>query len=254
MSWKRGDLPGALSRLKVRFAVTLLVMVGTWLIAGGTSGPLWAAGGLGLAAWLFVGSLTEWAERVRLFRAPFAETLERIVRLPRSAYGMMVAHAGVAVVIAGVTGSAAWTVEKIQVMHPGDVVTVAGYALRLEGTEDNIPGPNYTVLRAHFSVTKQGRPVTDLYPEKRMYRQPPRPTTNAAIHTNFLGDLYAVVGDADGTGGFVTRLYFNPLVPWIFIGAVIMVIGGLVSLTDRRYRVGAPLRTAARAAAAKGRA
>jgi cytochrome c-type biogenesis protein CcmF len=158
----------------------------------------------------------------------------------------------VAIVIAGITGSAAWTVEKIQVMHSGDVVTVAGYDLRLEGTQDNIPGPNYVALRAHFSVTKNGHPVTDLYPEKRMFRQPPRPTTDAAIHTNFFGDLYAVVGDADGTGGFVTRLYFNPLVPWIFIGAVIMVIGGLVSLTDRRYRVGAPRRTAP--AAAKGRA
>jgi cytochrome c-type biogenesis protein CcmF len=253
LSWKRGDVAGALGRLKVGFVVTVLVMVGTWLIEGGSSGPLWAAGGLGLAAWLFTGVLVDWAERVRLFRAPWSESVDRMMRLPRSAYGMAVAHAGVAIVIAGITGSAAWTVEKIQVMHVGDVVAIAGYDLRLDGVEDGIAGPNYVITRAHFSASKAGRAVTDLYPEKRMYRQPPRPTTNAAIHTNFLGDLYAVVGDADGTGGYVTRLYFNPLVPWIFIGAVIMVIGGLVSLTDRRYRVGAPLRTA-RAVAAKGRA
>lgn len=253
MSWKRGDLPGALGRLKVAGVLTVLVIVATWLIAGGSAGPLWAAGGLGLAAWLFFSSLTEWADRVRLFRAPLSDTLERIVRLPRSAYGMLIAHASLAIVIAGITGSSAWTVEKIQVMHQDDVVSVHGYDLRLAGFQDNIPGPNYTALRAHFVVTRHGSPVTDLYPEKRMYRQPPRPTTDAAIHTNFLGDLYAVVGDADGTGGFVTRIYFNPLVPWIFIGAVIMVIGGLVSLTDRRYRVGAPLRTA-RSSEAKGRA
>lgn len=254
LSWKRGDLAGALSRLKVAFAATLLVMVGTWLFTGGSAGPLWAAGGLALATWLFVGTVTEWADRVRLFRAPLAESIERILRLPRSAYGMAVAHAGVAIVIAGITGSAAWTVEKIQVMHVGDVVSIAGYDLRLEGIEDGIAGPNYTALRAHFSASKAGGAVTDLYPEKRMYRQPPRPTTGAAIHTNFFGDLYAVVGDADGAGGYVTRLYFNPLVPWIFLGGVIMVIGGLVSLTDRRYRVGAPLRTARAAAAAKGQA
>ncbi|HXP97100.1 MAG TPA: heme lyase CcmF/NrfE family subunit [Telmatospirillum sp.] len=253
MSWKRGDLAGALGRLKAAFGLTLLVLIGTWLVAGGSAGPLWAAGGLALAAWLFCGALTEWAERVRLFRGPLSETVERMIRLPRSAYGMTVAHAGVAIVIAGITGSAAWTVEKIQVMHVGDVASVAGYDLRLEGVEDGIPGPNYMILRAHFVASKAGHLVTDLYPEKRMYRQPPRPTTDAAIHTNLLGDLYAVVGDADGTGGYVTRLYFNPLVPWIFIGSVTMVIGGLVSLTDRRYRVGAPLRTARAAAAAKGR-
>ncbi|MDR3440209.1 heme lyase CcmF/NrfE family subunit [Telmatospirillum sp.] len=252
LSWKRGDLAGVFGRLKLGIVATVVVVVATWLLKGGDAGPLWAAFGLGLATWLFVGAVMEWADRVRLFRVPFSETLERLVRLPRSAYGMTLAHAGVAVVIAGITGSAAWTVEKIQVMHPGDVVTVSGYDLRLDGTEDGIVGPNYMALRAHFSVTRDGKPVTDLYPEKRMYRQPPRPTTDAAIHTNFIGDLYAVIGDADGTGGYVTRLYFNPLVPWIFIGAVIMVIGGLVSLTDRRYRVGAPLRTA-RASVAKGR-
>ncbi|MTJ79589.1 MAG: heme lyase CcmF/NrfE family subunit [Telmatospirillum sp.] len=254
LSWKRGDFAGALGRLKFAFAATVAVAAGTWIAPGGGSGPLWAGRGLGLAAWLAAGTLVEWAERVRLFRAPFSETADRILRLPRSAYGMTVAHIGVAVVIAGITGSSAWTQEKIQVMHPGDVVSLHGYDLRLEGTEDNLQGPNYSILRAHFSVTSGGRPVADLYPEKRMYRQPPRPTTDAAIRTNLLGDLYAVIGDPDGTGGFVTRLYFNPLVPWIFIGAIIMVVGGLVSLTDRRYRVGAPLRTARAMAAQKGRA
>jgi cytochrome c-type biogenesis protein CcmF len=251
LSWKRGDVPGALGRLKLAFVATLVVGVGTWLIAGGSSGPLWAAGSLALAAWLFVGSLLEWSDRVRLFRAPIGESLERIRRLPRSAYGMTLAHVGVAVVIAGVTGSCAWTVEKIQVMHPGDTVTVHGYQLTLDGTEANIRGPNYTALRATFTVTRNGAMVTRLQPEKRMFEQPPRPTTDAAIHTNFFGDLYAVIGDPDGSGGFVTRLYFNPMVPWIFLGAIVMVIGGLVSLTDRRYRVGAPLRRPRPAAAAR---
>jgi cytochrome c-type biogenesis protein CcmF len=251
LSWKRGDLPGVVGRMKAAFAGTALVIVAIWFLGGGDSGPVWAAFSLGLAAWLFLGCLVELAERVRLFRAPWAETADRLLRLPRSAYGMTLAHMGVAVVIAGITGSGAWTQEKIQVMHIGDTVSVAGYDIRLAGIEDGIPGPNYEALRAHFVATRKGQPVADLYPEKRMYRQPPRPTTDAAIHTNFIGDVYVVIGDPAGPDAYVTRLYFNPLVPWIFIGAVIMVIGGLVSLTDRRYRIGAPVRTAR--AVARGR-
>ncbi len=253
LQWKRGDLAGALSRLKVAFAATVAVAVATWLLAGGAAGPLWAAGGLGLAAWLFVGTLIEWAERVRLGRCSFGEFLQRCRHLPRSAYGMTITHAGLALVIVGITGSTAWKTEHIQVMHPGQTVDVAGYQVTLDGTQDNIPGPNYTALRATFTARKDGKLIAVMNPEKRQYTMPPRPTTDAAIHTNLIGDLYVVIGDPDGAGGFVTRLYYNPLVPWIFLGTVIMVGGGLVSLTDRRYRVGAPLRTA-RAVAAAARA
>jgi cytochrome c-type biogenesis protein CcmF len=252
--WKRGDLPGALGRLKLAFVATVAAAVVTWLLAGGAATPLWAAGGIGLAAWLFCSTVIEWTERVRLGRVPLGETLQRAIQLPRSSYGMSLTHAGLAVVIVGITGSTAWKTEHIQVMHPGETVNVAGYEITLQGTEDNIPGPNYTALRATFVAKKDGNLVAVMKPEKRMYTQPPRPTTDAAIHTNFLGDLYTVVGDPDGTGGFVTRLYYNPLVPWIFIGSVIMVMGGVVSLTDRRYRVGAPLRTARRLAASAARA
>ncbi|HIJ37257.1 MAG TPA: heme lyase CcmF/NrfE family subunit [Rhodospirillaceae bacterium] len=253
LQWKRGDLAGALGRLKLAFIAALLVAVGTWLVAGGSSGPLWAAGGLAIAAWLFVGTLVELAARIRLGRGPLGDALERLGQLPRSAWGMTITHASLAMVIVGITGSTAWKSEHIQVMRPGETVNVAGYEVTLQGTEDNIRGPNYSALRATFIARKGGDLVAVMKPEKRMYTQPPRPTTDAAIHTNLLGDLYVVIGDPDGSGGFVTRLYYNPLVPWIFMGAVFMVIGGLVSLTDRRYRVGAPLRTArAAAAAARG--
>lgn len=242
LSWKRGDLAGALSRLKVAFAAVVLAAVITWLVTGGSSGPLWAAGGIALAAWLIVGTLVEWAERVKFLRAPWSETLRRAIHLPRAAYGMTITHAGLAVTIMGITGSSAWQTEKIQVMHLGETVKVAAYELTLKSVEDNIPGPNYTATRATFVATKGGDFVAELKPEKRLFIMPPRPTTDAAIHTNFLGDLYAVVGESDGKGGWVTRLYYNPLVPWIFIGSVIMVAGGMVSLTDRRHRIGAPIK------------
>jgi len=242
LSWKRGDLGGALSRLKVAFALTLVALIATWLLAGGSVKALEAGGAMALAAWLLVGAVVEWAERVKLFRAPFKESLNRALHLPRAAYGMTITHAALAVVIAGITGSAFWTEEKIQVQHPGETISVAGYEMTLNGVEDGVPGPNYTASRASFTATKNGAFVAEMKPEKRLYKMPPRPTTDAAIHTNFISDLYAVVGDPDGKGGYVTRLYHNSLVPWIFIGAVIMVFGGLVSLTDRRHRVGAPSR------------
>ena len=245
LSWKRGDLGAALGRLKAAFALTLVVIVATWLISGGSGKALGAAGGLGLAAWLFIGTIVDWAERIRLFRMPLAESLSRAGRLPRSSYGMTIAHAGLAITIAGITGSYAWTAEKIQVMHLGETVPLAGYEITLQSVEDGIKGPNYTASRATFLATRDGQQVALMQPEKRLYTQPPRPTTDAAIHTNLVSDLYAVIGEPDGKGGWVTRFYNNMLVPWIFIGAVIMVFGGCVSLSGRRHRVGAPLRRAA---------
>ena len=160
---------------------------------------------------------------------------------------MTLAHFGMAVVIAGVTGSTAWQTEKIQVMKIHDTVDVAGYAVTLDNVEFGVQGPNYSAVRGTFTATRHGDLVAVMHPETRLYTTPPRPTTDAAIHTNLLGDLYVVLGDPDSKGGFVTRLYYNPLVPWIFIGAVMMAFGGAVSLTDRRYRIGAPSRRTTKA-------
>ena len=244
LSWKRGDLPGALSRLKFVFGAAILISAGSWILAGGSAGPFWAAGGILLSAWLILGSALEWTERVRL-KSGF---WRRVRNTPRAAHGMTMAHLGLGIVIAGITGSTAWKTEHIQVMQIGQTVDVAGYQVTLDGIEDNVPGPNYASLRAQFTARK-GSLVIPMHPEKRSYRNPPRPVTSAAIHTNLLGDLYVVIGDADPSGGYVARLYFNPLAPWIFMGAVVMVLGGLVSLSDRRFRIGAPKRAGAAAPA-----
>ena len=243
MSWKRGDLPGALGRLKFVFGLAVIAAIATWLIAGGDAGPLWAAGGIALSAWLILASLLEWTERVRL-KAGF---WRRLRGTPRAAHGMTLAHLGLGIVIAGITGSTAWKTEHIQVMQIGQTIDVAGYQVTLDSIEDDVPGPNYTALRAQFTARTGGRTLV-MHPEKRSYRNPPRPVTDAAIHTNFLGDLYVVIGEPSAGGGYVTRLYYNPLAPWIFMGAVVMVFGGLVSLSDRRFRIGAPKRAAAPAA------
>jgi cytochrome c-type biogenesis protein CcmF len=236
LSWKRGDLQAAIGRLKPAAIAAVAVLLAVW----GLSGSLRAGVALGLAAWLFCSATGELANRLWPQRMTFHEFAQRASSLPRSFYGMSLAHIGVAIVIAGITGSTAWKTEKIQIMRIGDTVNVAGYDLTLKGVEEDLKGPNYMFDRGTFAAAKDGKFIADLHPERRLYQTPPRPTTNAAIHTNFIGDIYAVLGDPDGKGGYVTRLYYNPLVPWIFIGAGIIAAGGLMSLSDRRFRVGVP--------------
>jgi cytochrome c-type biogenesis protein CcmF len=249
MSWKRSDLSGVLTRLGVAAALAAVAAIAAWMIQGGSAGPWWAAGGMALAAWLLVGTLVELSERIRLFRAPLSESFQRLARLPGAAWGMTITHAGLAVLIAGMTASSAWKVESVQNQSIGQTVTVAGYSFTLTNVHD-VPGPNYTATQGTFEVVKDGKAFATLEPEKRVYRQPPRPTTEAAIISTFWGDVYAVIGDASPSGGWVTRLYFNPLVGWMWMGCLFMVVGGVLSLSDRRHRVGAPTRArAARQAA-----
>ena len=242
LPWKRADLGGVLARLKAALAVTCVAALATWYWLD--RGPVMAILGLGLAMWLFAGALTDLGLRLGIGRTSLGDSWRRARNLPRSAYGMTVAHIGVAVIIFGITGSSTWETEKLQVMRPGESVDVAGYTMRFDGVRD-IQGPNYTAVRGTFTVSRDGRPVTVLTPESRSYPHPPMQTTEAAIRPTFAGDLYAVVGDPDGTGGWATRLYHKAFTQWIWFGAVIATIGGLISLTDRRLRVGAPRRSRA---------
>jgi cytochrome c-type biogenesis protein CcmF len=244
LSWKRADLLGAFQRLNVALGAALAGLVAVWFLF--RPGAALAAVGIALALWLFAATLSELAGRIHLFRTPFAVSWRRLLRQPRSSWGMTLAHGGLAIAIAGMTASSAWTVESIQVMRPGESVKVAGYEFTFTGA-DRVTGPNYVADRGSFAVARGGEPVVTLNPEKRIYDTSRQPTTEAAIHPTFLGDLYAVIGDPDARpgappGGWVTRLYFNPLVPWMWAGALIMVLGGVISLSDRRHRVGAPAR------------
>ncbi|MBI4184388.1 MAG: heme lyase CcmF/NrfE family subunit [Proteobacteria bacterium] len=241
LAWKRGDLGGALARLTAAFAAAAAVALATLALAWGT-GAVLAALAMALAAWLVVGALSELAERTRLFRAGAGESWRRLKGLPRSALGMTLAHLGVGILVAGMTGSLAWTAEDIRVMRPGERVAVADYDLELLGVREGVMGPNYRATRAGFAVSRAGAPVAVLEPEKRFYLVEERPTTEAAILTTWRGDLYAVIGDPDGKGGWVVRLYYKPMILWIWAGAALMALAGALSLSDRRLRVGAPTR------------
>jgi cytochrome c-type biogenesis protein CcmF len=231
-----------MQRLNFALGAALAGVAAIWFLF--RPGSFLAAFGIGLAVWLFFATLSELAGRIQLFRVPLVDSFRRLLRQPRSSWGMTLAHSGLAIAIAGMTASSAWTVESIKVMHPGETATVAGYHFTFKGAS-RAEGPNYIANRGEFTVTRSGRLVTTLFPEKRVYDTSPQPTTEAAIYPTFLGDLYAVIGDPDtrpgvAPGGWVTRIYFNPLVPWMWTGALIMVLGGLISLSDRRHRIGAP--------------
>jgi len=242
LPWKRAALMPALGRVWWAGVAALAAAAAGWWAAGDAA-PF-ALLGLALAAALVVATVAELAWRIRLFSASPGESLRRLAGLPRHAIGMTLAHAGLGIAIAGMSASGAWQQERIQVQAPGDAVIVGGYTFQFDGAEA-VRGPNYQAVRGTFTVSRDGRAVVTLRPEKRSYPVEGQQTTEAAIETTFWGDLYAVIGDARGEAGqYVTRLYFNPLVAWMWAGVLVMVAGGTISLTDRRYRVGASLRRA----------
>lgn len=247
LAWKRGDLAGALSRLKIAAGATVAMAALTLLINGVEMADLGGAGGLAMAAWLAVASLGEWADRVKFTRAG---AWQRISTLPRAAHGMTIAHLGMAVLIAGVSGAAAWKQERIQTQTPGQTVEIAGYTMTFQGV-NVVKGPNYDAGQATIVASRGGREIATLHPELRSYQQPPQQTTFTSIHTTWFADLYVALGEAQGAeGAFVTRYYYQPLVPFLWYGVLLMALGGLVSLTDRKHRVGAPRRAAPAAMAA----
>ncbi|MBL4908035.1 MAG: hypothetical protein JKX94_11330, partial [Sneathiella sp.] len=236
LSWKRGDLKGVLSRLKVAIVAVLIIIGVTWWVVD--DGPVLAFVGMGLFAWLAVGVLLEWTDRIKLFRTSFKNSWNRMINMPRSAHGMTLAHLGVAMVVLGITASEAWQSEKLDVMRPSETVTVGGYDFRFDGAE-RLAGPNHTYLKGTFSVFKDGNSVVTLTPEQRIYTTPPMETTEAAIWPMVSADLYVVIGEEDGKGGYAIRIYHKPFISWIWFGAIVMFIGGGFSLSDRRFRVGA---------------
>lgn len=248
LAWKRGDLAAAMSRLMVAAGVTALAIIAVYAIV--RRGPWLAPLALGLGVWVIAGALSEIAVRTKVATASFAESWRRLVNLPRSALGTAVAHIGVGLSVIGIVATSAWQTELILAMKPGEKVQVAGYELTFRGTAPG-SGPNYTELNGLIAVTSGGKPVTELTPSKRLYDQPRQATSEAGILNAWSGDLYAVLGDEQAEGAFAVRIYFNPLVRLIWIGALVMFFGGALSLSDRRLRVGAPRRSGTRIAPAE---
>ncbi|MEQ1647858.1 MAG: heme lyase CcmF/NrfE family subunit [Hyphomicrobiaceae bacterium] len=246
LPWKRGDLTGALQRLTWAAIASVVVILGAFALT--RRGPWLAPLAIGVGAWVIFGAIADWLTRVRAFEVKPDEVLRRARNLPRAAYGSILAHAGVGLMTIGITATTAWQTEIIKAMKPGETLAVAGYDITFRGVAPR-RGANYQETVGAFKVDRHGSPVLELETAKRLYDMPRQATTEAGIYASLAGDLYLVLGDELQDGGYAIRAYFNPLVRFIWLGAVLMSLGGLLSLSDRRLRVGAPGRASARSPA-----
>jgi cytochrome c-type biogenesis protein CcmF len=241
LSWKRADMLGAMQRLWVTAVIGLVV--GVAAAAWQWRGPWLAPFGVAMGAWLIAASVQEMVSRTKFMSAPANVTWARFKGLPGAAWGMMLAHAGVGVAVIGVVAITAWKQEIVTVLKPGDSMQVGGKSVTFVG-ESPITGPNYTADRARFQISSGGEPVSEIWSERRIFKPSNQPTTEVGIEPFITGDVYVVIGDRAGANGRTVRSYFHPLVWMIWLGAVLMFIGGACSIFDRRYRVGAPKKAA----------
>ncbi len=237
LAWKRGDVASVMHRLM--FALVAALILGAVVMAVVRRGPWLAPAAIALGGWVIFGAVAEWATRVKAFAVPFDESWRRALNLPRAAYGSTLAHVGLGIVVIGIAATTAWRSEAVQVLAPGASLSLAGYDLQFKGASP-MRGPNYQETVGQIVVTRSGRDVTTLLPSKRLFDVPRQGTTQAAILNAWHGDLYVVLGDALAGGAFVVRAYFHPMVRLIWIGALVMAFGGLLSMSDRRLRIGAP--------------
>ncbi|MFZ3034113.1 MAG: heme lyase CcmF/NrfE family subunit [Parvibaculum sp.] len=243
LGWKRADLLGALQRL---MGVGALALVAFICVMAFVSKAPWLAGlGMALAVWLFAGAFYELAVRISLFKGPLVTSLRRARYLPRAQWGMTFAHAGLGIVVAGIVGMTAWRYELVTALKVGESAELADYTLTLDDVGMR-EGPNYEAVVGVVHVRKGDKDLGVMVPEKRRFPVERQEKTEARIRTNGLSDLYVVIGERNDQGAWTVRAYENNFAPWIWGGAVIMAFGGFVSLTDRRYRVGAPSRARAR--------
>jgi cytochrome c-type biogenesis protein CcmF len=191
--------------------------------------------------WLMFGALTDLWLRAGFAKAGLGNGLRRLAGLPRSAIGTALAHFGLGVSVLGVVIVSAWSTEHILEMKPGDTTQNGSYTIRFD-RETEGKGPNYFEDVVHFTITEGGSVVAETNSAKRVYTARQMPTTEAGIVTFGLSQLYLSIGDKTEDGQLVVRVWWKPWILCIWGGAVIMALGGLVSLSDRRLRVGAPAR------------
>ena len=261
LPWKRGDGAKVLSKLWWAAAAALAIGAVVWGIQSGTA--LLAPVGIALAAWLILGVVAELVERGGFGKVPARTAFRRLAGLPRADWGKAIAHAGLGMSVLGIAAVSAWEIEDIRLAKPGDVIPLGGYEVHFDGVETLPLGAafnavtcgnassalkgaderNFETTLGRFRLMRDGEMIADMCPEKRFYPVQQMPTTEAAIDAGLTRDVYLVLGDQqEGTGAWAVRSYLKPLANWIWIGAFVMAFGGLISLTDRRFRVGAAAR------------
>jgi cytochrome c-type biogenesis protein CcmF len=245
LAWKRGDLLGVTERLAAAFVVALIGLAAAFVLEGK---PLLAPFGVGIALFVIAGALTDLAERIGLLRSPLTVVLQRAVGLPRSSWGTVLAHLGLGITLLGIVGETQWGQERIAAVSPGDKVQVRNYDITFDRSFSR-RGPNYSELATIFTVRRHGDIVGVLEPSKRAFSARGMTTTESALMARGVSQLYLSLGEIHDNGSVDIRLYYKPLVLLIWIGCIVMAIGGAFSLSDRRLRVGVPKPARAKAKA-----
>jgi cytochrome c-type biogenesis protein CcmF len=198
---------------------------------------------------VMAGALTEIAERTGLLKVPLATALARAKGLPRSTWGAALAHFGLGIALVGIIGETQWSMERIAEMKPGQSIAIRRYDLHFDGTTTR-QGPNYRELAAHFTVRRGAEVIGVMEPAKRDFPSRGTATTETALMTRGVSQIYLALGEASSDGSLAVRLYYKPLVLLIWLGPLTMALGGALSLSDRRLRVGAPKPARSKAALA----
>jgi cytochrome c-type biogenesis protein CcmF len=237
LAWKRGDILGVAQRLMAAFGAGL-VMITIVAVAEGSVFTL-APFGIGLALFIMMGAVTDIAERIGLLRAPLSVVRQRAAGLPRSTWGTAFAHFGIAVTLLGIVSVSTWATERIVAVKVGQSISLSGFELTFDGLVQR-SGANYRELGGKFTVRQGSVAVATMEPTKRSFASRETTTTEAALMTRGFSQLYLSLGDVNSDGSVAVRLYYKPMVLLIWIGSIVMMLGGALSLSDRRLRVGAP--------------
>ncbi|MCG3190646.1 MAG: Cytochrome c-type biogenesis protein CcmF [Burkholderiaceae bacterium] len=231
--WREAQVPDLARRLRWALALTVPAALATGWARGHVSAM--ATLGFVLAWWIVFSLATDLWERLKVGAGLGGSVWSRARLLPRSMLGMMVAHLGVAAFAFGVSMVKTYEVERDVKMAVGDTTEIAGYVFTWRGVRD-LQGPNYVAAQGLVEITRDGKPVATMRPEKRIYRVQQNPMTEAAIDTGFTRDLYVSLGEPVAGGAWIVRVYYKPFVDWIWGGCVLMALGGALAASDRRYR------------------
>jgi cytochrome c-type biogenesis protein CcmF len=238
LAWKRADFVSVVQRLAWVAGLALFATILFFALRGGAVSL--APFGLLLGFWVALGALAELQDRAKFFRTDLRTSFRRLFGLPRTAWATALAHFGLGVSVIGIVSASAWQAELVTTMQPGQSAEIAGYVVTFDKLEE-LAGPNYRSQAGSFSITGPDGKTRIAMPERRIYVASGTPTTEAAIETYGFSQLYMQLGEAEeGNGGQVVRLWYKPFVTLIWLGAVLMSGAGLISLTYRRLRVGAP--------------
>ncbi|MBI3902355.1 MAG: heme lyase CcmF/NrfE family subunit [Nitrosomonadales bacterium] len=232
--WKQADMSVMSKQLWMWLAASLVPAVIVWFAFDHWSVPI--VGGVTLGFWSLLSALAYWVERMR--ESGGIGMAAKLRGMSRSSYGMLLAHAGIGVFILGVTFVKGYENSSEMRMRIDDTTTLGSYTFRFSDANE-VSGPNYSAMRATIDVMQNGAKVTTLYPEKRIYNVQTMPMTEAAINSGVFRDLYVAIGEILANDEMVVRIQYKPMVDWIWIGCLFMALGGVLAMSDRRYRLSA---------------